>query len=375
MSASASQSELRLVVLGRSGAGKRHAVCNILGLQDFEQGADATVTQECSKHRGEAAGRQVVVVSSPAWFGSGCDPKERRRHISSFITLSSPGPHAFLLCVPVNQPADEEAKALDVLQELFGPSAVSTNTIILFTHTEELEEDEQLEEYLVTWRKDLKELVERCGDRYHTLETRSGEPEERKAVEELLEKVEQAVGESGMQHFSCPLYQEAEERVRERQVEIARQRRGKELNDQVSPTDSPPEEDVTEEEKEAVREEAERSVDDLNVDLDSIFPSACVSPSSPAPSFLRGLWERLTGWLRWLPTLVRREALLGALVGLFVGGPFGDPQAPHILRQEKPEELTRDTTSESLCTKQSLNRSVLEDTLQCLARQQQQQTQ
>ncbi|KAL7377597.1 hypothetical protein ABVT39_001869 [Epinephelus coioides] len=30
----------------------------------------------------------------------------------------------------------------------------------------------------------------------------------------------------------------------------------------------------------------------------------------------------------------------------------------------KPEELTRDTTSEPLCTKQSLNRSVLGDTLQ-----------
>lgn len=258
-----------------------------------------------------------MVVSSPAWFGSGCDPKERRRHILSFIALSSPGPHAFLLCVPVNQPANGEAKALDVLEELFGPSAVSANTIVLFNHTEDLGEDESLEEYLVTWRKDLQELVERCGDRYHTLETRSGEAEEEKAVRELLEKVEQAVAESGTEHFSCPLYQEAEERVRERQVEIVRQRRGKE------PTDSPPEEDLTEEEMEAVREEAERSIDDLNVDVDGILPSASVSPSSPAPSFLWGWWEKLTGWVRWLPALVRREALLGALVGLFVGGPLG----------------------------------------------------
>nr|XP_046270409.1 GTPase IMAP family member 9 isoform X2 [Scatophagus argus] len=318
MSASAFQSELRLVVLGRAGAGKRSAVCTILGLQDCQQGTDTALIQECSKHKGEAAGRQVVVVSSPAWFGSGCDPKERRRLISSFIALSSPGPHAFLLCVPVNQPADGETKALDVLTELFGPSAVSTNTIILFTHTEELEEDESLEEYLATWRKDLQELVKRCGDRYHTLETRNGEPAERKAVEELLEKVE-----SGTQHFSCPLYQEAEERVRERQVEIARQKRGKEFNDQVSPEDSPPQETVTEEEMEAVREEAERSVDDLNVDVDNIFPCDSVSPPSSASSFLWGLWEKVTGWVRWLPTLVRREALLGALVGLFVGGPFG----------------------------------------------------
>ncbi|XP_075939770.1 GTPase IMAP family member 7 [Anarhichas minor] len=319
MSTSAAQSaDLRLVVLGRTGAGKRSAVSSILGLHEPpQQGADAAAVQECSKHRGEAAGRQVAVVSSPAWFGSGCDPEERRRHISSFIALSSPGPHVFLLCVPVNQPADGEANALDVLEKLFGPSAVSANTIVLFTHTEELEEDEQLEAYLATWRKDLRELVERCGDRYHTLETRSGEAEEGNAVEELLEKVEQVVSVSGTQHCSCPLYQEAEERVRERQVEIVRRRRG---GDQVAPTDSQPEENITEEEMEAVREEAERSVGDLDVDVDSIFPS---SPASSAPSFLWGLWEKLTGWMRWLPKMLRREALLGALVGLFVGGPYG----------------------------------------------------
>lgn len=311
------------MVLGRTGSEKRSAVCIILGLQDCQQGTDANVLQGCSKHRGEAAGRQVVVVTSTDWYSSDCDPKERRRNISSFIASSSPGPHVFLLCVPVNQPADGEAKALDVLEKLFGPYAVTTNTVILFTHTEELEEDETLEQYLVTWRKDLQELVERCGGRYHTLETRGGEAEERKAVEELLEKVEQAVAESGTEHFSCPLYQEAEERVKERQAEIVRQRRGKELNDQVSPADSLPEENPTEEEMEEAREEAERSVDDLNVDVDSIFPCGSVSSSSPASSFLWGLWEKLTGWMKWLPSFVRREALLGALVGLFVGGPFG----------------------------------------------------
>ncbi|XP_039901743.1 GTPase IMAP family member 7 [Simochromis diagramma] len=319
MSASATQSELRLVVLGRSGAGKKTAICKILGLQDYQQDTDDDAVQECSKHRGEVAGRQVVIVSSPAWYGSGCNSEERRNYISSFIASSSPGPHAFLLCVPANQPADEEAKALDVLKKLFGSSAVSRNTIILFTHTDVLDEDEQLEEYLVTWRKDLMELVERCGERYHTLEARSGEQDGRTAVEELLEKVEQAVIKSGGLHFSCPLYQEAEERVRERQAEIVRQRR-EELNDQVSPTDSQLE---NEEELEEVREEAERSIGDLNVDVDSIFPSTDVSPSTSAPSFLGGLWEKLTGWIRWLSSLVRRESLLGSLVGLFVGGTYG----------------------------------------------------
>nr|XP_019965064.1 PREDICTED: GTPase IMAP family member 4-like [Paralichthys olivaceus] len=321
MSAAAPQAELRLVVLGRTGPGQSPAGCTILGLQDSEQGPGEAVSQEC-KHRGQNADRQLVVVSSPAWFSSGCSPEDRRKQISSFVALSSPGPHAFLLCVPVNQPTDGEDKALDALTKLFGPSVVSRHTIVLFTHTEELEEDEKLDEYLVTWRKDLRELVERCGGRYHTLESRSGgEAGERDAVEELLQMVEQMVKESGTQHLSCPLYDEAEERVRQRQVEVVRQRRAEELSEEASPSDSQPEENVTEEELESVRDEAERSVGDLNVDVDDIFPSTSVSPSSS--SFLQGLWEKLMDWLRWLPRLVRREALFGALVGLFMGGPFG----------------------------------------------------
>lgn len=288
--------ELRLVVLGGTGTGKE-AVRSILGLQDKEQVEDSPPDEECSKHRGGVAGRQVALVSTPAWFSSSCSPEQRIRHISSFLALSSPGPHAFLLCVPLDRRADGEAAALDVLRELMGPLAVSSNTVVLFTHTEELQEDEPLEEYLFTWRKDLLELVGRCGDRYHTLEL---EAEGGRAVEELLEKVEQAATEP----LSCPVYQDAERRVRQRQAEIARRRRGTE------------EQDVTEEDLEAARDEAESSVGDLDIAVDHLFPSAPPPPPPATPSFLQG-------WIQWLLRLVRREALLGALVGLFVGGPYG----------------------------------------------------
>ncbi|KAJ3601757.1 hypothetical protein NHX12_032723 [Muraenolepis orangiensis] len=48
-----------------------------------------------------------------------------------------------------------------------------------------------------------------------------------------------------------------------------------------------------------------------------------VSPASPPPSLLWGLWEKVLAWLRRVPKLVRLEALLGSLVGLFVGGQSG----------------------------------------------------
>ncbi|PWA15520.1 hypothetical protein CCH79_00014723, partial [Gambusia affinis] len=306
---------LRLVVLGPIKPGNRTAVCSILGLEESQRDAEA---QECTKHRGEAAGRQVVVVSSPAWYDSACSPDERKTHISSLIASSSPGPHAFLLCVPLNEPARDESMALDALAKLFGPAAVSGHTVVLFTHTEELGEDETLEQYVVTWRKDLQQLVERCGDRYHTLESGGGAAEEGRAVEELLEKVEQVVKENGGKHLSCPLYREAEDRVRQRQTEIILQRR-------ANSSASNSQQEVMEEGMEAVREEAERSAGDFDLNLDDIFPSdeKSVSPSSAPPSLLRGLWEKLVDWVRWLSGLVRVEALLGSLVGLFVGGPMG----------------------------------------------------
>ncbi|XP_020794161.1 GTPase IMAP family member 9 isoform X2 [Boleophthalmus pectinirostris] len=294
-------SEIRVVVLGRAGAGKNSTVSTILG-----QEGGATLRQECSKHTGQAAGRQVTVVSSTDWFGSSCVPEDRKRQLSSLLALSSPGPHAVLLCVPLNQPADGETKALDVLEKLLGQAMVQKHTIVMFTHTEELDHEEGLEDYLLNWRKDLTELVRRCGDRYHTLETQPGRAEPNEAVRELLDKVDQVVMESGEDHFSCQLYQDIEEQIQKRQREIVRQR-------QADGLDS--------EDEEGVRLEAENSIGDIDLSLDALFPCSDVQVSQG--SFLWRLWEKLTSWVWGLPKLVRREALLGALVGLFVGGPVG----------------------------------------------------
>lgn len=257
---------------------------------------------------------QVVVISSPAWFSAGCDPKERRRLIWSFLALSSPGPHAFLLAVPVNRPADGEVAALDVLAHLLGPAAVGARTALLFTQTEELGEDETLEEYLHIWRKDLRELVDRCGHRYRPLVAGGEGGNGCATVRELLEMVEKAVAEEeeGYQgHLTCPLYQQIEQRVREKQQEIIKQRGGGGDLD-------------------AVREEAELSVDELDLDLnalldvDALLPSPLPPPADASPpSFLQVCWVALTASLGRLACLVRREALLGALLGLFVGGPLG----------------------------------------------------
>uniref|UniRef100_A0A8C8IZD0 AIG1-type G domain-containing protein n=1 Tax=Oncorhynchus tshawytscha TaxID=74940 RepID=A0A8C8IZD0_ONCTS len=352
---SSSQSELRVVLLGRSGSGKSAAGNIILGREEFVSRPDITtaVTQDCQKSRALVAGRrvnlnkssspplyppsnlQVAVVDTPDWFRSEHPPDVVRSQLSSCVALSAPGPHAFILCVPVDQPAQAELQALGALEKVFGPGAVRTHTLVLFTHSDRLKESgkvgvEGVEKYISSQRRDLLELVKRCGDRYHVMERGSGGEEEeerkRRSVGELLDKVEQTVREGGGECFSCPLFQEAEDRVRQRQEEIVRERRGRgeEVKRQALHSYSmqplrETEEDVDEEENERTREEAEKSVSALELEN---LPSLS-SSSAWYSSLLRSVWEKVGAGASKVPKLTAGGALLGGVVGVFFGGPIG----------------------------------------------------
>ncbi|XP_036805180.1 GTPase IMAP family member 7-like [Oncorhynchus mykiss] len=336
-SSSSSQSELRVVLLGRSGSGKSAAGNIILGREEFVSRPDITtaVTQDCQKSRALVAGRRVAVVDTPDWFRSEHPPDVVRSQLSSCVALSAPGPHAFILCVPVDQPAQAELQALGALEKVFGPGAVRTHTLVLFTHSDRLKESgkvgvEGVEKYISSQRRDLLELVKRCGDRYHVMERGSGGEEEeerkRRSVGELLEKVEQTVREGGGECFSCPLFQEAEDRVRQRQEEIVRERRGRgeEVKRQALHSYSmqplrETEEDVDEEENERTREEAEKSVSALELEN---LPSLS-SSSAWYSSLLRSVWEKVEAGASKVPKLTAGGALLGGVVGVFFGGPIG----------------------------------------------------
>ncbi len=143
------------------------------------------------------------MVDTPDWFQSERSPEEVKAQISSFVALSAPGPHVFLLCVPVDRPARSELSALSALEAAFGPDAVRRHTIVLFTRSELLPDAaavEQVEAYIASQRPEMLELVQRCGDRYHVLQSSGGA--------ELLEKVQQTVKESGGDFYSTSLVQQ-----------------------------------------------------------------------------------------------------------------------------------------------------------------------
>lgn len=260
---------------------------------------------------------QVAVVDTPDWFNSEKTPDEIRAQISSCVALSSPGPHAFLLCVPLDQPAKTELQALRALESVFGPEAVQKHTLVLFTYADRLREsgkagNESVESYIAGQREDLLKLVEKCRDRFHVIK----KGRDRGNVAELLEKVEQTVKEAGDQCYSCPAFQEAETRVRQRQIEIARERKKRNqeedrqgdvsqlsserrvLYSNMQPL-SEAEEEVREDEIEQTRDEAEMSVKTMNIE--SLPP---VALSNISPSLLQSIRERVESSAKNLPKLL-----------------------------------------------------------------------
>ncbi|XP_061839787.1 GTPase IMAP family member 8 isoform X2 [Nerophis lumbriciformis] len=300
---SPSSPELRLVILGRSGSGKSAAGNAILGREEFVSRPESLVaiTQECVKKKAVVAGRRVAVVDTPDWFHTERTPDEVRAQISSCVALASPGPHAFLLCVPTDQPSKTELQALSALEAVFGRDAVEKHTLVLFTYADRLKGGGSVEAYIADQREDLLKLVEKCGDRFHVMERHGGN------VVELLEKVEQITAEAGGQCYSCPVFQEAEIRVREKQAEIARENR-KNMEDENFRAErrslypymqTVTEEEVREEEIEKTRTEAELSVSTMTIDS---VPS--ITMADVSPSMLQSVMEKVQSNAKMLPKLL-----------------------------------------------------------------------
>ena len=150
-------------------------------------------------------------MDTPGLFDTDVPDAETLKEITHCMVLTSLGPHALLLVIPLGRYTQEDQKATEKILTMFGERA-REHMILLFTRKDDLG-DMDFRDYLKHAPTAIQELIHKFRDCYCVYNNKATGAEQENQREQRLALVQDVVDKCNGRYYTDSLYQKTKEAI------------------------------------------------------------------------------------------------------------------------------------------------------------------